>query len=92
MVAFAEQARGRGFRVIVAGAGGAAHLPWHGGRSHDSASDWSACAEPCFVGGGFTAFDCADARWYPCGHRWRLEGGLTQVCWRRRFWPAPMTT
>jgi 5-(carboxyamino)imidazole ribonucleotide mutase len=27
MVAFAEQARGRGFRVIVAGAGGAAHLP-----------------------------------------------------------------
>jgi len=27
MVAFAEQARGRGYRVIVAGAGGAAHLP-----------------------------------------------------------------
>jgi 5-(carboxyamino)imidazole ribonucleotide mutase len=27
MVAFAEQAHGRGFRVIVAGAGGAAHLP-----------------------------------------------------------------
>lgn len=27
MVAFAQQARGRGFGVIVAGAGGAAHLP-----------------------------------------------------------------
>ncbi len=27
MVAFAEQARGRGIRVIIAGAGGAAHLP-----------------------------------------------------------------
>ena len=27
MVAFAEQARGRGIKVIIAGAGGAAHLP-----------------------------------------------------------------
>jgi 5-(carboxyamino)imidazole ribonucleotide mutase len=27
MVAFAQQAAGRGFRVIIAGAGGAAHLP-----------------------------------------------------------------
>lgn len=27
MVAFAQQARGLGFRVIIAGAGGAAHLP-----------------------------------------------------------------
>ena len=27
MVAFAQQARTRGFKVIVAGAGGAAHLP-----------------------------------------------------------------
>ncbi len=27
MVAFAQQAAGRGFKVIIAGAGGAAHLP-----------------------------------------------------------------
>ena len=33
MVAFAQQARTRGFKVIVAGAGGAAHLPGDGGVS-----------------------------------------------------------
>ena len=37
MLDYAEAAAGRGLRVIIAGAGGAAHLPGHGRRGHAAA-------------------------------------------------------
>ena len=46
MVNFAQAARDQGFGVIVAGAGGAAHLPWHGGRPHHPARDRRAGEKP----------------------------------------------
>ncbi|NJM94250.1 MAG: 5-(carboxyamino)imidazole ribonucleotide mutase [Cytophagales bacterium] len=42
MYDYAKTARGRGLRVIIAGAGGAAHLPGHGGRAHHIACGGSA--------------------------------------------------
>ena len=62
MFAYAEAARSRGLRAIIAGAGGAAHLPGHA-RCEDDRSD-SRCArsEPSPVRTGLTALDRSDAR------------------------------
>ena len=59
MLDYAEAAAGRGLRVIIAGAGGAAHLPGHGRRRHPAAGHrrpprrwtgstaWTACCRSC---------------------------------------------
>ena len=68
MVAFAQQAAGRGFMVIIAGAGGAAHLPGMV-ASLTPLPVIGVCANPRPLRRGFTALDRADARWHPRGHR-----------------------
>jgi hypothetical protein len=42
MVQYAQTAKARGLKVIIAGAGGAAHLPGHGGFAYDAAGYWRA--------------------------------------------------
>ena len=39
MLAYGKEAAGRGLQVIIAGAGGAAHLPGHARRRHAAAGD-----------------------------------------------------
>ena len=76
MVAFAEQAHGRGYPRHRGRCRWCSASPRHGGGSHDPSCHRGSGAEPCFVWGGFTPFNCADARWYSLWPRWRLEEGL----------------
>ena len=45
MAAYAREAVARGLKVLIAGAGGAAHLPGHAGRQHAAAGDRRAGAD-----------------------------------------------
>ena len=59
MLAYGREAAGRGLAVIIAGAGGAAHLPGHARRGHAAAGDrrtgaaaststaWTPCSRSC---------------------------------------------
>jgi len=74
---YAETARARGLRVIIAGAGGAAHLRNAGGQNAGSgagrtgaghAVEWPGCA----------AIHCADAQGGAGGHAGNRQGGRGQ--------------
>ena len=59
---FAKAAESRGLEVIIAGAGGAAHLPGMMRGADGFAGLGRSRPEQGFIGHGFAAFDCADAR------------------------------
>lgn len=61
MFRFAEEAVGRGLKVIIAGAGGAAHLPGMVAFQDDIASHRCACPVEGAERSGFLALHCADA-------------------------------
>lgn len=65
---FAHSARANGLKVIIAGAGGAAHLPGHGRGPDHPAGHRRAGAFPCAVRLGFAAVHRADARRHPGRH------------------------
>ena len=58
---FARKAAGRGIRVIIAGAGGAAHLGGSDCGAHYFAGDWRADSFDFAARDGFAAGDGADA-------------------------------
>ena len=62
MAEFAQGAEARGIQVIIAGAGGAAHLPGHGRVAHGAAGARRAGAERVAAGPRLAAVDRADAR------------------------------
>ena len=68
MTEFARSAKDRGVKVIIAGAGGAAHLPGHGGGEHHLAGDRRAGGEQRAERVGFVAFNRADAAWRAGGY------------------------
>ena len=47
MFKHAEEARSRGIKVIIAGAGGAAHLPGYGSSQDYPSSHWGTCQVSC---------------------------------------------
>ena len=47
MFEYAEQARARGIQVIIAGAGGAAHLPGMVAAKTTLTSNWCSCSISC---------------------------------------------
>ena len=61
LVAFAKGAKAEGFKVIIAGAGGAAHLPGHDRGLHDPAGVRRPDPDQGAVGPGQPAVDRADA-------------------------------
>ena len=82
MAEFAHNARANGLKVIIAGAGGAAHLPGMVRRADHAAGHRRAGAVPRPVRLGFPAVDRADARWHPGGHhRIASPAPPTPVCW-----------
>ena len=69
MLAYGEAAAGRGLKVIIAGAGGAAHLPGMLACGHPAARDRCARAARATRWPRLAALDRADARWCPGGNR-----------------------
>ena len=63
---FAHAARGNGFKVIIAGAGGAAHLPGMIAAQTTLPVIGVPLARPVRL--GFAAVHRADAGWHPRGH------------------------
>ncbi len=61
MVEYAKSAKNRGLRVIIAGAGGAAHLPGNGCFTNHLAGDRCPCADEIAERRRFAVFDPADA-------------------------------
>ncbi len=59
---YAATAEQRGIRVIIAGAGGAAHLPGIARGEDDGACSGCACRQQVSEGCRFAAFDRADAQ------------------------------
>ena len=58
---YGREAEGRGLEVVIAGAGGAAHLPGNAGGDHDAAGAGRAGGEQDSARSGFAALDRADA-------------------------------
>ena len=82
-------AAGRGLRVIIAGAGGAAHLPGHGGGLDAAAGDRRAGAAQAPGRAGLAAVDRADAGRDPGRDRRRSAAPATPACSRCASWPRP---
>ena len=68
MVNYARTAHERGIKVIIAGAGGAAHLPGMVASLTPPTSDWSACGNPQSSRNRFSLFDSTDAQGNSCCH------------------------
>ena len=65
LMSYATKARERGFKVIIAGAGGAAHLAGHGCISYFTSGYWRSHQIFQFPGWlGFHPFHIANAKWY----------------------------
>ena len=92
MVQYATDAQGRGLQIIIAGAGGAAHLPGIGSGQHAAAGDRRSRAVRRFERNGFAAVDRADARRGAGGDDGDRQSRArsTLLCWRSRFWPIMM--
>jgi phosphoribosylcarboxyaminoimidazole (NCAIR) mutase len=43
MMEYGKKAHKNGYSVIIAGAGGAAHLPWNDCINYTTASNWCSC-------------------------------------------------
>ena len=80
---FARKAAGRGVQVIIAGAGGAAHLAGRDRGSYHSAGDWSADSFDVAARNGLVAGDGADAGGDSGGNRRDWKTGSDQ-CWDSR--------
>ena len=61
MFQYAEGAREKGLKVIIAGAGGAAHLTRYGSSKDNVTCDWSPCSIKGSKRSGFTFIDCSNA-------------------------------
>ena len=72
---YAEKAVGRGLRVIIAGAGGAAHLPGMLAAKTVVPVLGVPIAGDGAAGAGFAAVDCADAEGHSCGNAGDWRGG-----------------
>ena len=85
---YGREAEGRGLEVVIAGAGGAAHLPGNAGGDHDVAGAGRAGREQDAARGGFAA--CRSCRCLAACRSARSPSGPpgrpTRRSWRRRFW------
>ena len=79
MFEYANQAHGRGLKVIIAGAGGAAHLPGMVASNFPASSNWSTCQKFEFHRWlGFHPFHSSNAQRDTRGNR-GFE--CIQECW-----------
>ena len=87
---YAGSAEARGLQVLIAGAGGAAHLPGDGGGEDGAAGARRAGRVEDAEGGGLAALDRPDAGRESRSGRWRsaAPGRSMRRCSRRRSWPA----
>lgn len=69
MFEYAEEARARGLKVIIAGAGGAAHLPGYGSGQDDASGDRRAHPIEGVKWLGFASFHRSNAERGAGGHR-----------------------
>ena len=70
MVDYATTARERGIKVIIAGAGGAAHLPGYGCFTYHPAGNWRSGKIIQFTRWlGFHFIHTSNAQWYSRGNR-----------------------
>ena len=67
MFEYAEAARGRGIQVIIAGAGGAAHLPGMVAAKTTLPVIGVPVQSRALNGSGFITFNRTNARWCTCG-------------------------
>ncbi len=91
MIRYGQTAHERGLRVIIAGAGGAAHLPGHARVRHSAAGHRR--PRPAEDPGrhGLPALHRADARRRSGGHRLHRAAPATPACWPSACWPPART-
>ena len=89
MLDYAAAAAGRGLRVIIAGAGGAAHCPGMVAVGDGAAGDRRAGAAGHPGRDGLAAVDRADAGRDPGGLRVDRRCAATPACSRCGSWPRP---
>jgi 5-(carboxyamino)imidazole ribonucleotide mutase len=92
MFAYAQAAAGRGLRAIIAGAGGAAHLPGMLAAKTTVPVLGVPVASKHLSGRGFAAQHRADAQGHSGGHlrHWATQGRPMQRCLRWPCWPMKM--